>query len=233
MSNFLGDPGATARRSMIVSHAEVLMREQQGVQKNMNYRDDGRPSVFLISDKGDEHTDEWHEAEQLFVVEGHDASTKGVQKKSADQELAHESGRLSDNGKFYREAQQYKDGVRREAMQIQVYERLDAGVWYDKGIFSLVDAQRHMKDKRRIFKFVLSPSFGGADDAYNRERMIPAQVKTIVWERDAGRCAVCQADSALFFELVQHARDGGDASDSDNISLRCSMHTAGTKTGFL
>jgi hypothetical protein len=73
MSNFLGNPGESLRRSMIVSHAEVLMREQQGLQKNMNYRDDGRPSVFLISDRGDEYTDAWHAAEGVFIVQGHDA----------------------------------------------------------------------------------------------------------------------------------------------------------------
>ncbi len=209
------------------------MREQQGLQKNMNYRDDGRPSVFLISDKGDEHTDEWHENEQVLVVEGHDASTKGAKKKTADQELAHESGLLSDNGKFYREAQKYRDGVRKEAMQIQIYERLDAGVWYDKGIFSLVDAQRHMKDKRRIFKFVLSPAFGGVDDSYKRERAIPAAIKQAVWERDFGRCAVCGSDSHLFFEAMQSVHDGGAGDDLDNVSLRCASHASGAKTGFL
>lgn len=216
---------------MILSHAEVLMREQQGIQKNMNYRDDGRPSVFLISDKGEEHTDEWHEKEQLFVVEGHDASTK-ANKKTADQELAHESGQLSDNGKFYRTANNFKDGVRKDAMQIQVYEWLDSGVWYDKGIFSLVDAQRHMKDKRRIFKFVLSPSFGGVDDNYKRERVIPAQVKQMVWERDFGRCAMCGSDSHLFFETMQHERDGG-SNNVENVSLRCASHASGARTGFL
>lgn len=232
MSNFLGNPGESLRRSMIVSHAEVLMREQQGLQKNMNFRDDGRPSVFLISDKGDEHTDEWHPIEQLFIVEGHDATTK-ADKKSADQELAHESGKLSDNGKFYREAQKYRDGVRRDAMQIQVYERLDAGVWYDKGIFSLVDAQRHMKDKRRVFKFVLSPAYGGADQGYNTERMIPAAIKQRVWEQNEGRCTVCRADSNLFFTQMQPETDGGASDDSDNIKLTCSVHTIGAKGGFL
>ncbi len=233
MLNFLGDPNATARRSMVVSHAEVLVREQQGLQKNMNYRTDGRPSVFLISDKGEEHTDEWHAGEQLFIVEGHDATTKGSKKSEEDQELAHESGKLSDNGKFYREAQLYRDGVRREAMQIQVYERLDSGVWYDKGIFSLVDAQRHMKDKRRIFKFVLAPAFGGGDDGYNIERMIPAATKQLVWERDGGRCAVCRADSGLFFTLMQRENDGGSQSDSENVTLTCNVHTIGVKGGFL
>jgi hypothetical protein len=218
---------------MIVSHAEVLMREQQGLQKNMNYRDDGRPSVFLISDKGDEHTDEWHEDEQLFIVEGHDASTKGAKKKVADQELVHESGHLSDNGKFYREANKFKDGVRKDAMQIQVYERLDAGVWYDKGIFDLIDAQRHMKDKRRTFKFVLAPAYGGADEVYARERMVPARVKCAVWERDQGRCVICGSDTNLYFEAMQHARDGGAGDDADNISLRCALHAAGEKKGFL
>lgn len=233
MSNFLGNPGEDLRRSMIVSHAEVLMREQQGLQKNMNYRDDGRPSVFLISDKGDEHTDEWHEHEELFIVEGHDATTAGSKKKAVDQELAHESGKLSDNGKFYREAQKYRDGVRREAMQIQVYERLDAGVWYDKGIFNLIDAQRHMKDKRRIFKFVLSPLYGGDDDAYRRERMIPARVKVQVWERDQGRCATCRSDAGLFFTQIQKSDDGGSDHDTHNITLTCSVHTIGAKGGFL
>lgn len=218
---------------MIVSHAEVLMREQQGLQKNMNYRDDGRPSVFLISDRGDEYTDEWHPAEQLFIVEGHDATTKGAAKKTEDQELVHESGKLSDNGKFYREANKFKDGVRRDAMQIQVYERLDAGVWYDKGIFSLVDAQRHMNDKRRVFKFVLAPAFGGGDDEYNAERMIPAKIKTAVWERDQGRCSICSIDSQLFFTQMQSDTDGGSGDDADNVRLTCNVHTIGAKGGFL
>ncbi len=232
MSNFLGNPGQDLRRSMIVSHAEVLMREQQGLQKNMNYRDDGRASVFLISDKGDEHTDEWHEFEQLFIVEGHDATTKS-NAKGENQELLHESGKLTDNGKFYKVAQSYKDGVRKDAMQIQVYERLDAGVWYDKGLFSLVDAQRHMKDKRRTFKFVLSPLFGGVDDGYKQERMIPAAVKQAVWARDHGKCAVCQREGDLYFTLMQRDEDGGSAADAENVTLTCSVHTIGAKGGFL
>lgn len=233
MSNFLGNPGESLRRSMIVSHAEVLMREQQGLQKNMNYRDDGRPSVFLISDRGDEYTDAWHAAEGVFIVQGHDATVKGAAKKTEDQEFAHESGKLSDNGKFYREAHRYKDGVRREAMQIQVYERLDAGVWYDKGIFSLVDAQRHLHAGRRTFQFVLAPAFGGADAGYNTERMIPAKIKAAVWERDQGRCSVCRAESNLFFTQMQSDADGGTGADADNVRLTCNVHTIGAKGGFL
>lgn len=232
MSNFLGEPAAS-RRSMIISHAEVLVREQQGIQKNMNFRDDGRPSVFLISDRGEEHTDVWHEEEQVLVVEGHDASVKGTKKKVSDQEAVHESGLLTDNGKFYREANKFKDGVRKDPMQIQVYEWLEAGVWYDKGIFSLVDAQRHMKDKRRIFTFVLSPSFCGADELYKRERVIPAAIKQQVWVRDHGRCVICGSQSHLFFETMQPERDGGTGNDAENVSLRCAAHASGARTGFL
>jgi hypothetical protein len=239
MSNLLGDVGADIRRSSILSHAELLMREQQGIQKNMNFRDDGvRPSVFLISDRGeDSFTDEWHEDEQVLIYEGHDKTAAGASKKSVDQELMHESGHLSDNGKFYKAAQNYKDGVRSFPLQIQVYERLDAGVWYDKGLFNLIDAMRHMHNKRRTFKFVLAPADGAipADgtDIYRTERVIPTKVKEAVWLRDRGRCGYCGTENALCFHLIQSPKDGGSRDDENNIQLRCSMHSLGRRTGFL
>lgn len=203
ISNFLGDVGQNPARSLIVSYNEVIAREGQNLQKGMNYRSgsDGRLSVFIIFAGEDApHKTEWNEESEILSYEGHDMTTAGKDQKNIDQQMMYEDGRPTDNGKFYKEANAYKDGVKREPHQIQVYEKLDAAVFFDKGIFNLVDAKMENDGTRKVARFYLVAADALADESA-QERMIPIEKKQEVWNRDKGRCSECGEQSGLHFQF--------------------------------
>jgi len=242
VSNFLGDVGSPHAASAIISASELIAREGVNLQKGMNFRDTGPLlSVFLVLPREGGYTDEWNEEAGVYVYEGHDSTTV-ESGKSVDQLMMYESGKLTDNGKFYKAANAFKDGIRKERpsvergsteasgpnvpLQVQVYEKLDAGVWYDKGIFNLIDAKHIAKDGGKVFKFYLTladAEFYAADDPDRRERMLSSATKLAVWERDRGRCAVCETQSGLRFISVS----GG------GMQLRCALHGGKTGGGLL
>lgn len=200
MSNFLGDIGSVSTLSSILSAAELMTREGVDLRKGMNYRDDGLLlSVFLVLPTHDgEYRDRWNAETGIYEFEGHDSTTIDAGGKAPDQLMMYESGRVTDNGKFYKAAHAFKDGIRAEPLQIQIYEKLDAGVWYDKGIFNLVDARRVSEGGRMVFKFDVQP-VGRAAEAIETERMLPITEKIAAWVRDKGRCAYCTEQSGLRF----------------------------------
>lgn len=210
VSNFLGDVSDVWRG--IISGNELIAREGVNLQKGMNYRKEPLLSVFLVLPSHDggspigirprEYRDEWHEDQQLYIYEGHDSTTVEGGKQQ-DQIAMYPDGRLSDNGKFYKAAHAFKDGIRKEPIHIQVYEKLEPGVWYDKGIFNLVDAVHVTDRERKIFKFHLRPADAELDpmqwDRYRAERLLSAATKARAWEKARGRCEVCGSESGLHF----------------------------------
>lgn len=224
VSNFLGEVSgseAQTARSAIISGAELMAREGVNPQKGMNFRDKGPLlSVFLVLRRGEEFHDVWDAKKGMFFYEGHDSTTV-ESGKFLDQILMYESGKLTDNGKFYKEAQAYKDGVRKEPLQIQVYEKLDAGVWYDKGIFDLVDAAKVKEGGRVVIKFSLAPK----GETTSFERFLPASVKEEVWKRDGGRCSKCHTDADLYFI--------GRTETAKQVHLLCAKHSGMKKHGLL
>ena len=61
------------------------------------------------------------------------------EKKLVDQSLLSSSGTLTENGKFFQAALDYKHGLR-EFFQIQVYRKLRKGIWVDMGFYDLINA---------------------------------------------------------------------------------------------
>lgn len=214
------------RHTLILSSAEMAAREGGLLQKSMNFRDDGRLSVFLVLPRDGEYRDDWIEESGIYVFEGHDSET--LTKKSEDQLSIYESGKLSGNGRFFKAARAFKDGGRSDALQIQVYEKLDAGVWFDKGIFNLVDAQEVNNKNRVAFHFLLSPPAGVAHalshDPHWNERMISATNKKSAWDKAHGRCAQCGSENALRFE------DAGNESESEYVGGRLLCMTHGSSS---
>lgn len=204
MSNFLGDAHVAKRPTSILSAAELMEREGIMLQKSMNFRDKGEYlSVFLVLQKDDgEFRDAWDAKKSLYTFEGHDSTTKETGGKSNDQLLMYGGDKLTDNGKFYKAAGGFKDGVRKEPLQIQVYEKLDPGVWFDKGIFELVDAAGVTENGRKVFKFLLLPADRARRDkdaVLEEERYLGAAAKSIAWEKGKGRCMKCKIQSGLRF----------------------------------
>ena len=214
VSNFLGDVGTSRRGSYIISAAELIAREGVNLQKGMTYRDTGPLlSVFLVLPRESCFRDEWDEENRHYIYEGHD-STTAESGKAADQLMMYESGRVSDNGKFYKAAHAFIDGIRKEPMRVQVYEKLGAGVWFDKGIFELIDARRVDEGGRKVFKFHLFPIGAAEQD----ERMMPAAAKEEAWRHCGGRCSECGSEMGLHF--------AGQSGDGE-VRLLCAAHGGG------
>lgn len=216
------------RSSAIISANELVTREGLNLQKGMNFRDKGPLlSVFLVlPPSSGVYKDEWHEDTQTYVYEGHDSTTV-ESGKLVDQILMYEGGRLTDNGKFYKAANAFKDGVRTEPLQIQVYEKLDAGVWFDKGIFNLIDAKHIAEGGRKVCKFYLTPADGVRvdidDNDFRHEQMIPTSVKVEVWKRDKGACSGCGSSTGLHYGHTI-APSAGGKSDEGNVQMLCAEH---------
>jgi len=226
-SNFLGDVRGEVRRpSAIVSASELVAREGFNLQKGMNYRDaGGQLAVFLVLSQDSDFTDEWDEGSETYTYQGHDSTTT-ESGKLRDQIAMYADGRVTDNGKFFKAAHAFKDGLRREPLQVQIYEKLDPGVWFDKGIFNLTDAKQVSDSGRKVFKFFLNPAgnregSGESEEDY-QERMLSAAEKIKVWERDRGRCAECGREEGLKF-----------ISSGPDARLACEAHTGRGKRGLL
>jgi hypothetical protein len=226
MSNFLGEVNAmTKSGSMIISSAEVITREGVELHKSMNFRDDEfMLSVFLVLPREKGYADVWDDENQQFVFEGHDSTTV-ENGKSVDQLAMYESGKLTDNGKFLKAANEFKDGVRKEPLQVQIYEKIDSGVWFDKVIFDLIDVRHISKGGRKVYKFYLTlADMSGRYDEHDPdriERLIPAATKAEIWKRDKGRCVECLTESDLHF------------AGASSISLKCAFHSGRPKRGLL
>lgn len=222
ISNFLGDVHVPRRATSILSAAELIEREGVNLQKGMNFRDKGEQlSVFLVLSRASGgFKDEWDAASERYTYEGHD-STAEARGATEDQLLMYGSDKVTENGRFYHAADDFKNGVRADALQVQVYEKLDPGVWFDKGIFNLIEASGVQEDGRKVYKFILQPAdFGRSDrdEALHTERMLGAAAKTDAWAAAKGRCETCGSESGLRFvgagngiQLVC-AKDRGDTS---------------------
>ncbi len=226
VSNFLGDVGTPQQVSSIISTSELITREGIEPQKGMNFRDAGTQlSVFLVLPRATGFRDVWNEESGVYEYEGHDSTT--VERgKSVDQLAMYESGSLTENGKFFKAAHAFKGGLRTEPLQVQIYEKLDPGVWYDKGIFNCIDAKHIREDGRKVFKFYFTladAEFYSPGDPDVAERMISATVKSDAWTRGKGRCVLCEIQTGLHFVEV-----GGSG-----IELRCDTHSGRAKKGLL
>ena len=232
-SNFLGDVGGYSHRaSPILSAAEVIAREGVNLQKGMNYRDSGGLlSVFMVLEHEEVFHDEWDSDTETYTYQGHDSTLRHAQGelpqgKQKDQLVMYQDGRVTDNGKFLKAASNFKDGMRDAPLQVQIYEKLDPGVCFDKGIFNLVDAKTMNDGGRKVFKFFLNPASNRAGSAESEddytERMLSAGEKAAIWKREGGRCAVCSREAGLHF-----------AKKENNMQLLCESHAGRESRGLL
>ena len=221
LMGMLSDDSAS-ERSLIISMSEVIAREGIELARGMNFRDSGGPlSVLLSLPRDGEYTDTWDAARGLFIYEGHDSIAEGARGREDDQLLMYASGKPTENGKFYKAAHAYKDGqkdgMRELPLQVQVYEKLDPGVFFDKGIFNLADATFASDGRRKVVKLYLSPADAADPEASWSERMIDLAMKAEVWKQTGGRCATCAREEGLHFMLG--ARE---------VALLCTLHKSRT-----
>ncbi len=168
---------------------------------------------------------------QILVYEGHDvAKTRDNPiPKNVDQPVNNPGGTLSQNGLFYKAAEEYKK-KQQDSELVRVYEKLHRGIWVYNGIFKLIDAWQEESNSRKVFKFKLQLiehiHNNTAKQEINLEhnRIIPPQVKLEVWKRDKGKCVICGSNANLHFDHIIPFSRGGTSLIAENIQLLCAKH---------
>ena len=215
----------------VISYLEMCSEEGASLQRGMNYHLNGTTSVILMSRRPNApYEDSFEEDGQTLIYEGHDEPRKpgGPDPKSVDQPMFSPSGRLTQNGRFFRAARDIYEGGSKPEL-VRVYEKLRQGIWVFNGAFGLVNAWQEDSGDRQVFKFklVLLHEIGEAptlESSPDRSRLIPIPVKLEVWKRDGGSCVMCGATDHLHFDHVIPYSRGGASIVAENIQLLCARH---------
>jgi hypothetical protein len=184
--------------------------------------------------KGAPYGDRVEDDGATLIYEGHDVPKSAFSNspKSVDQPEFLSPGKPTENGKFFKAAQDFKSG-RKAADLVRVYEKIRAGVWADNGYFRLVYAWKEHDGARNVFKFRLEAIDAGDEDLGAEEdfdtdplrtRLIPSHIKQEVWQRDKGQCVVCGAKDELHFDHIVPFSKGGTSLIASNVQLLCVRH---------
>ena len=224
----------------ILSYADIVEIEGFNVQKGINVRPNKKPYTILLMSVSENspYNDGFDKEGKVLIYEGEDINTRRdvrddykLDPKQVDQPLFTKTGKLTNNGKLYIAAEDYKYQRRLKPEPVRVYEKLEPNIWADKGWFELVDVELRYSEaeKRKVFKYILRPQ--GLDSVTPEEaeefefsRRIPTIVKREVWERDKGKCIECESNNNLHFDHIIPFSKGGSSTDPKNIQLLCGKH---------
>lgn len=216
----------------IIPYLEMCQREGVSLQRGMNFQLGHNHSVILMSVRANApYADRFEDDGSTIIYEGHDVprSVQIRDPKAVDQPDRSPGGQLTENGKFHKAAQDFRNGSR-SPERVRVYEKIMQGVWSYNGVFHLVDSWRESSDGRSVFKFKLAAVEGDEDfdqpvtSEPRKRRLIPTAVKLQVWQRDGGKCVRCGATEDLHFDHVIPWSKGGSSNTADNIQLLCGKH---------
>ena len=218
----------------IISHQAMSFFEGISLQAGMNFRASPDVSIFLMSTRmGAPYNDRIDDDGRTLIYEGHDVrrNLDARVPKMVDQVLESRTGKRTQNGKFYDSAQRHKvEGV--DACLIRVYQKLRPGIWVFNGIFRLVDSWPETVGSRTVYKFklelteevIVEESQSLHDREMPQTRMIPSDVKRVVYQRDGGQCVICGADDNLHFDHELPYSKGGTSLVAENIRILCARH---------
>ncbi|MBN2603686.1 MAG: HNH endonuclease [Candidatus Thermoplasmatota archaeon] len=213
----------------IYSYREMCDIENvQTLQRGMNFRMNPRYSVILMSRRSNApYSDSISDDGITIEYEGHDEpkTSYEMNPKLLDQPQQTRNGTLTQNGKFIKAVEDFKNGIS-ESEIVKVYEKILPGVWSLKGLFDLIDYNIKNDGKRNVFVFTLKLS--DEQDLTTNEhidlahtRLIPSEVKKEVWKRDAGKCVLCGSTKNLHFDHDLPFSRGGTSLTTKNIRLLC------------
>lgn len=217
----------------IISYLEMCQREGLSLQRGMNFQTSNGYSIILMSvRKNAPYRDRFEDDGSTLIYEGHDISksNNGPDPKSVDQPDKTPTGSLTENGKFHKAAQDYKQG-RRPKVRVKVYEKIHNGIWSYNGIFHMIDSWQESDGHRQVYKFKLIAVEESTTETTStvlveedRRRIIPTAVKLEVWERDGGKFVKCGATTELHFDHIIPYSKGGTSLKADNVQLLCARH---------
>src|SRR5262249_50027853 len=214
--------------SEIISYPELVAREKANLQKGMNFGMRPGYSIIVMSvRRGAPYHDRIAFERTLRIYEVHDVHRgHGIDPKRVDQPMKTPGGGLTENGKFFGAAKDAATG-RRKPERVKVYEKIQRGIWSDKGFFDLVDAEIVDRKGRKVFDFFLRPiqeRFVLADVELPATRLIPTEIKVAVWDRDRGKCVSCGSEKNLHFDHDVPFSKGGSSFTAANVRLLCAAH---------
>lgn len=218
----------------ILLYREMCDAEKvQTLQRGMNYRLNSKYSVILMSQRSNApYNDYIHEDGITIEYEGHDIPNrnKNINPKKVDQKLKTQSGKLTQNGLFAKAVDDYKDGRSGHEI-VRVYEKILPGIWSERGFFKLVDYKYIEYDNRNVFRFILEETVIDLQNnkfkenmLKQRSRVIPTEIKKIVWERDGGKCTICGKTDELHFDHDLPYSKGGSSITANNVKILCARH---------
>lgn len=218
------------RKDDIISYRHMCTLEDvETLQRGMNFRLNPEHSVLLMSQRKNAPYRDRVTTDGLTIeYEGHDVPSSGqvTDPKSVDQALTSVNGSKTQNGRFVEAVEAYRATGKPEP--VRVYEKLFAGVWSFKGVFDLIDYRCESDGVRMVFLFVLRlrEDAGTPTRSHQpeRTRVIPTDVKRLVWQRDGGKCVKCGATDDLHFDHDIPYSKGGTSITPDNVRILCARH---------
>jgi hypothetical protein len=218
----------------IISYRQMCDAEKvQTLQRGMNYRLNPNYSVILMSQRQNAPYKDRVLSDGITIeYEGHDSpkTSANINPKKINQPRITISGKLTQNGLFAVAVDNYKLGKKKPEI-VRAYEKIFSGVWSEKGFFKLIDYKYININDRNVFRFFLEEteidfiSEGIIENKLRqRTRIIPSEIKKIVWERDKGCCVICGASDELHFDHDLPYSKGGTSINPDNVRVLCARH---------
>ncbi len=111
----------------IVSYSQLVVNENgKNIQKGMNFAIQKTYSVLLMSTEKNAPYDDEIFDDGIVEYEGHDVPKNiSEDKKSVDQPFYNASGSLTENGKFFTAAHDFKE-KKRPAAKVKIYRKIRA-----------------------------------------------------------------------------------------------------------
>ena len=212
-------------RDEILTYFEMCQRERMSLQRGMNFFCPPAVSIVLMSRRRNApYEDEMSEDGTELIYEGHDVPrTPPVDPKTIDQPWATASGAATENAKFAEVVE-----TARGLAMVRAYEKLQQGIWSDKGLFRLVRYEYRVSGSRKVFKFHMQLAEEDTDPsertAPDHRRLIPGWVKQKVFKRDKGQCVLCGAKDNLHFDHDFPFSRGGASVTPANVRVLCARH---------
>jgi len=191
----------------------------------MNFSQPSGVSIVLMSRRRNApYDDELSDDGSELIYEGHNVPRSlGVDTKTLDQPWVTASGAPTENAKFARAVE-----GKNTLVLVRVYEKLQQGIWSDKGLFQLVRYEYRDSGARKVFKFHMQLAEEHTDlgerAVPDHRRLIPGWVKQKVFKRDKGQCVLCGAKDNLHFDHDFPFSRGGASVTPANVRVLCARH---------